>query len=836
MSDLIVKMGQKADGQTLPGSQSAHEIVEAIQPHVLLWLPNGMPVMSDGSIRGMADNQLQQPKKPLILLPGGSLWLSEKKQVGQDKTVAVHRAEVRHPQLSGLLPSLPCPPSRLPEDPLHLDTGPEFPLVAVTGYEKTECMGEESVFDVGKVTAGGLDRTECVQAESELLRGEVEAGSLGSRECGQIDLELTKNHVMYQNNIRENSERLLDDNHNVSYPLPGFIGYNVKKSGIYAKYISNTYVKDGKVYHTSEYLGKVEDKEKGIYRSRQRGVFSFSLDHGFQNTSPENYPSISTSSRIPVASLDFGDIWMIDHIINQLGLDKVIEDIIPEKSDTLKSLIAYELIKQSAYQHASDWYNNSYAKILYPHANVDSPRISELHAKLGSEEIKIQFFQSYLKHVFKIHADNKDVPFAVVIDSSGFENDIKTFLTAVNNHGGIISNEFRITYVIDKNSGIPLFCEITPGNIIDNSLLISTVNFLNSFNIEVDIIIMDAGYFSKNNILQLINANINFLTRMPDNRKDYKHLISEYGFDIQQGENAVIYGERKLFVKRVEIMFEGHKLFAYVMNDIDGECIAKKNAIAQYKNDKDKIIKINNAIAKAGKFILLSSKAYNNDEILPLYYTRQIVEQIIDVIKNNAGGIPVRGHTVETIKGITITAFISGVIYLSLNKRLSDSKFSANTAIIKMGNLNLICKDNKLQLQELTSDQKQIFKTLNLPDPFSVECGNLIEHSTPLLFDTTIRKRGRPKGKKTITDSNPSITPLPSDETRPKRGRPKGSKNLSQTNLSTLSAPSSEGQRKRGRPKGSKNKPKVIHSPQLPQSAGEQRKRGRPKGSKNRRK
>jgi transposase len=45
---------------------------------------------------------------------------------------------------------------------------------------------------------------------------------------------------------------------------------------------------------------------------------------------------------------------------------------------------------------------------------------------------------------------------------------------------------------------------------------------LAAYDIEVELLIMDAGYASKENHSKLTSANISFLTRMPQNKKELK--------------------------------------------------------------------------------------------------------------------------------------------------------------------------------------------------------------------------------------------------------------------------------------------------------------------------
>jgi hypothetical protein len=639
-------------------------------------------------------------------------------------------------------------------------------------------------------------------------------------------------------------------------PLQGFIGYETKKYGMYAKYMVNTYVKNGKVYHDSVYLGKVINKERGVFWSRVRGYFKFTLENGFEQVSPEDHPSASTkgllsSSNSPRSiSLDFGDIWMIDSIMKGLKLDSVLENLIPEKANAIKALIGFKLISSKAYCEANGWYSESFAQILYQNAKLDSPRISELHAKLGTEELHRKFFQLYFNNVIKKDSELNKNAIAVIIDSSGLENDINNFLTAVNNHGGKISKEIRITYVVDKDSKIPLFFRISAGNIIDNSLLISTINTLATYGIELEMIIMDAGYSSKSNILDLLSAKIDFITRLCGHTKEYKRLIEENGPELDDIQNAVKYGDRTLYVKKVPISIDDHQLFAYVMQDVDRKRDEEKKIIQNFCNVESQYSRARKNMRYAGKFVLISTKEYSKDEILIVYYTRQSIEQVFDILKNYAGGLPVRGHSTETIRGIILISFISTVIYAELSRKLSNSIYSANTALSLMSRVKINIYGDTNILDDPSKDQKNIFKHLNLEPPFLPESGLKIPGNNPFLkihYDLK-SKRGRPKGSKNSLNLN-SLTVTNQDigeqsiETLNKKGRPKGSKNRPKFNniindnhdiVKTIV----EVPRKRGRPKGSKNRPKInqqIHMNQniVDQSKESPRKRGRPKGSKN---
>jgi hypothetical protein len=110
-------------------------------------------------------------------------------------------------------------------------------------------------------------------------------------------------------------------------PLPGRLEYQTKDGGTYGIYIKNTYVNEGKVGHDRIYLGKVLDKEKGIFYRNRDGYFTFSTKEGFGNF--ENPLTATASVKARATSFHFGDMWMIDQVFKKTRMNEVLENTIP---------------------------------------------------------------------------------------------------------------------------------------------------------------------------------------------------------------------------------------------------------------------------------------------------------------------------------------------------------------------------------------------------------------------------------------------------------------------------------------------------------------------------
>jgi hypothetical protein len=592
-------------------------------------------------------------------------------------------------------------------------------------------------------------------------------------------------------------------------PLSGRIEYLSNDSGKYGYYVKNTYVKEGKVYHDKVYLGKVVDQNKGIFHSLKfGGYFSLSINEGLSKIVDPIYDAPTNIS--PSTTLLLGDVWMIDQILKKTGLDKVFESVISEDADTFKSLVAFRVINpEASYSHASAWFYKSYARVLYPQAKVESQRISEFHARIGKDICLDTFFRSYLKALSKNDNINDKLILPILIDSTGLPNCIKSHYTAVNCHHGKISKEMRLIYVVDQISKLPIYYRLIPGNIIDNSTLISTFNVLTEYNIEVNLAIMDAGYFSEKNLIELCKNGIPFLLRMIKNRNEYKRLMQDHSGDLIDGKYVVRYQDRYLFGKRVPVNICGYDLHAYIMLDVSKLSDEIGHSIEHNINSIDAISKMNAGFFASGKFILLASKEYDISEILPLYYTRQTIEQVFDISKTYAGIVPLRGHTDETVNGIVLTSFMATAVYSYLSHALNGSNYCPPLALSWMRTVTMKIYDKVKMIEELTKQHKDIFSHLQLECPFQIESENPF-HKSPLPAFVDKKKKGRPVGSNKKRKNREQGEQNLDSASKGRRGRPKGSKNKVKMHLGSEMSSNPTERQGRGRPKGSKNKSKEI--------------------------
>ena len=496
-----------------------------------------------------------------------------------------------------------------------------------------------------------------------------------------------------------------------------FIHYKVTNGTEYASVFTPRREK-GKKVNDPEYLGRVIDKENGIYRSRKRGLFVYSIEKGYSDLPADaDIDALSDVSKEERLILDFGDAYCLYTALRTCGVHEIIHRIMPDQEDTLMSLIGYKLLAGASNRYAEDWWEGSYTRILFPEAKLRSQRLSEYYRQLGDETVHRDFFNNYLRMV----CQNSHV--GVLIDSTGMPNDIHFPLTAINTHNGTTSNETRLLLVVDRSSGMPLFFRYNAGNIVDVTTLRSTIAELEAFGVETNYAIVDAGYYSESNIRSLYNEEggekaIPFLTRLGSNLKLYKQLVSEHAADLVQSKYMLMQRDRLLYVKRVEVDLFGHIGYAYVAIDhARREDEIYKYAKSAIDSKEVSYEEMDATIKSKGFFILISSEMIETKDVLPLYYTRQVVEQIFDVSKNYADLLPLRVHSEETFRGHLLLSFIATVVYLSINQMLKGTMFNAEGAFLILKNQKCKVFDDRILPKEANKKMNDIYKKLKIKPP-----------------------------------------------------------------------------------------------------------------------
>lgn len=524
-----------------------------------------------------------------------------------------------------------------------------------------------------------------------------------------------------------------------------YISYSTVNGHLYAQLAESE--RDGSTVRKtySANLGRVLDKEKGIYRNRERGVFTFDLATGtYGAVSPDftepprrkkgKYAHVGGKKRSRLC-IEFGNSFFLDEFLKKVGFYPVIDSIGYGNPDTLHAIIFYYLLSQQANAHAADWYELNYAKSLFPNAAVSSQRISEALAEIGTEESKRAFFSAYYAFV-KNHpkmrgkggtasltagSDGIDCgDDGILIDSTGLPNGAHMPITAVSNHNGTISEEIRLIYVVQQSTGFPLFFSYIAGNVVDASTIKNVVSHLKKNGIETSFAILDAGYYNGINADALCAAKISFITRVHSNSKVFTDALEEHRGSLECRENFVAYNGRFYYIKRTECMIgqkRDRKAYAYLGLDMTMRDRQKRRLCEKMSDMHMSNGDIFDSMEDYGLFMLVATRPIATEKILPLYYTRNRIEEVFRVDKGKGKLLPLRTATEETFCGHIMVTFIATVILILLQEKLADTSFTSSAMFEELRHQQGIIYDDAIIPSVAVKKMNDIYKLFKMKCP-----------------------------------------------------------------------------------------------------------------------
>jgi transposase len=447
--------------------------------------------------------------------------------------------------------------------------------------------------------------------------------------------------------------------------------------------------------------------DKELKQSRSKTVYLGRVDPETKNISKLTKKNPEQEKLI----LDFGDGYFLLEYIKNFEFSNIFIDKIFKKIPAILPLMIYRLCNQSAMYNCENWLDGNVLNLLCKNGELSSQRISDMLKILGDEQTQRDFFTDYLQLL-----DGSDN--SVIIDATSLPNQINIDFNAWGRSDGKIDTQFKLLCVVDQVKKIPLFYRFLPGNLSDVSTLQTTILELAAMGVKNSFVLLDAGYFSEKNIIELYNKEIGFLTRMPSSRIIYKEIILKKIRGIEHLKNTKILNERTFFVKKIKIDLYGKKAYAYVVLDPERKAKELKELMQKYclnnldhSDDNTKL-----EFGACGIMILVSSKSIHENEIVSAYYQRQAIEQIFGFSKDDLGLLPIRNHNEPTVKGYLFFQFLLLIIYIKIRENIRDFG-TVEQMLMTLRKLKCKVFGNQIIPAEPIKSVREIFKQFQILVP-----------------------------------------------------------------------------------------------------------------------
>ncbi len=478
-----------------------------------------------------------------------------------------------------------------------------------------------------------------------------------------------------------------------------------------------------------ERLGRIiflsEDKKSGVFLSPTRGLVEYdSISDTFSDVA-KNDSRISGAEIFPETEVHtvFGDAYFLLSFFEKSGLITVLREVFPKDEDYERVLMhmIHGISLDSSRITCDSYFIKSFASYVLPDIPESTLKCdTRFFTMLGHDHTKLSFFRAFVSMMRK---SNPEFGKGCYVDSTPLPNDIDDNpFNALCCHG-VSSSEVmsRLILILDEKTGLPVWYDIIPGNIIDMNTVMTTINDVSdSLNIEIESLVLDAGYVSQELIQTFhIGTDKTMIGRMPARKGyPYKTLYWEVKNLIGKGKYEFIRKQHAYFGKKKEIELFGCKEYAYVYVD-------QYNALRRFSNylidhqdefqemkDRDKDWRL----IKDGYFVLLSNIDTTPEELLSEYFGRTEMESVIKTSNEYLDLLPFSKWTDETVRGKILHDIMNTIVLLLLRKSINGTGHSTTEILGKTQSL-MCCRNTAtgvITVETPNTYVKKYYKMLGL--------------------------------------------------------------------------------------------------------------------------
>ena len=513
------------------------------------------------------------------------------------------------------------------------------------------------------------------------------------------------------------------------------------------------------VYKPVEYVYK-KDKKQSI---EKRVCIGRKLDDEYMipNTAyTKYYDDIRLELSDPPMfcdTLKIGNMLLIKKILKNTSLDKIL-DVHDDKKDMIINLASYLIIEgNSSFQHYPSFaYNHNIIGDIY-----SDSYISEF-LKTFTDKEKEVFLDAWNK------ISDKQDKLYINYDSTNMNTSSSGIELAEYGHAKKDEGLPQINISLAASKDRPLFYNIYPGSIIDNSELKSSADKLLSYGYKNIGFILDRGYYSKKNIDYLRDNDYSFILMIKDNntflkafkmemkdktKLDYSSFIEThqvYGSTIKgklyKNDKKDIYihlyyNEQEASTQRANILTNIKKIENEINNRLNSSDIKDrhKDKLDKYKklfnlhyideyltSFSPKKSEISQLINNCGYFCLLTSEKMTCNQAIDIYRDRDSIEKLFMIIKSQMDLEKFKVQSDASLRAKFHIAFIASIIrneIYKVSKQLKnntkDKKSYTVPSIIKELEKIECSKDiNNLYQRRynLTAKQKKILEQFGIKE------------------------------------------------------------------------------------------------------------------------
>lgn len=446
----------------------------------------------------------------------------------------------------------------------------------------------------------------------------------------------------------------------------------------------------------------------------------------------------SSISNVEIESVKvYGQLLVLHHLAQSIGLS----DLLGDYGNEILSMVFAHCVEPKSLNQMKNWYKKTDLNFLLDLEHLTQSRLLDALdslEELGFEDLQKQIF-SFVKKKYKI-------------DSSGILYDVtNTYLygdkclwgkKGRSKEGKKNKPLVQLGLGVTRKDGIPVFHKTFSGNIHDARTLQGILPAFKEFGIRETTFVYDRGIPSKENISDVKNAGWETICGIPIG--DYlkplvRKLIKEKKFvDFNNRvklSKTSMYGVSTPYeinqVKGKLLICFNNKMKVAIQESRYDEIHEAQIRLSQNKNIKNGLKKyfdkknsiIQKEIKKSeeldGYSIIFSTKKINNEEIIKIYFEKDLVEKAFKSLKGVIGLRPIRHWLYNRVEAHIFICYLSYLLLSLLQLKLKKINIGAMEALQELSTLyKVYMKDTKkgfevTKLVKLTKKQEKILRAID---------------------------------------------------------------------------------------------------------------------------
>lgn len=494
------------------------------------------------------------------------------------------------------------------------------------------------------------------------------------------------------------------------------------------------------------YLYKVDSYwDKSKKQSRQKRTYLGPKD--------AKKKSVVKQVKTNIIHKNYGNIFLLKKLSQRIGLYQIIKECFPENYLDLLGLAYYQIIQSDPFYLFPYWQQEHYMPGV---RKMDSPTISKFLDEIGHDQRQRKEFQGkWIAHLKPVNALFYDIT-----SISSYSTNIDFIEWGYNRDNENLA-QLNMGVAFCNNKSLPLYYTLFPGSIVDVKTLKNCITYLKSYGLKEFMLVLDRGFFSTANILEMDNKqdNIRFIQPLSFSLNNVKAQIKKHKKELKDINNNFSFNNDLLSHFKTGITFGGHSFSSHIFFNEKAELDQRQALMKKIIEFEEKIIKnkpfrnlkealffkekniiksyqkyfkwnktskklerntrtIKAKIAKLGYFIIATNDdKLNKEEVLSNYRNKDQVEKVFNVLKNEINENRLRVHSQYNTDAKLFISFLALIIQAEIIRLMRKKKlfktYTVKELLLQLKNIKRTQMDGQTIISEISKKQRLIFEVFD---------------------------------------------------------------------------------------------------------------------------